>query len=175
MWEILKFYLSSSWVSSSLLATACLLSCWQLSSLISILVRLRKSSSPNERSIRMKDLEGLKPVPEAYPAIIVKTSAVMLVMCVAVFAFGAVSLKQKKQCTATGDFFESDSMYVQGPAGYPNSYNVMGKDQRVYRITFCPTSPNISLRKGDFIQYAKYEYRDGCLDFSSQEAALQIK
>lgn len=101
-------------------------------------------------------------------------AALMVALFSAVLLFMAAS-RQRGQCSATGDFFESDSMQVQGPADYPNSWNVMGKDNRVYRITFCATSPNVSLHKGDVILYAKYEYRDGCLDFSSQQAALQIK
>lgn len=117
----------------------------------------------------MKDLEDLKPVPEAFPAIIVKTSAVMLVMCVAVFAFGAVSLKQKKQCTATGDFFESDHITVLSNEG--NWFNVLAKDGRTYKFYPCPTS-KMGWKSGTVIEYAKYEMRDGCADFSSPLASV---
>lgn len=170
LWQTLKFYLSSSWAYSTLLALACLVSCWLLLSLISILGMLRKSSSPSERNIRMSDFENSKqPSGDILPSLIVKISTVMIIMCVMVFALGAVSFTQKKQCTATGDFFESDHITVLSNEG--SWFNVLAKDGRTYKFYPCPTS-KMAWKSGTVIEYAKYEMRDGCADFSSPLASV---
>lgn len=172
LWETLKFYLSSSWAWFSLLAMFCLLSFYQLLSLTSILRKLRKNSSSSERTIRTSDLElsNQSSTSEvSFPAIIAKTSAVMLIMCVAFFAFGAMSLKQKRQCTATGDISYSDGMTVTTDFRGINEGWIINKYGVKQHICITPTT-SVDWIPGVYIKRAFYEYRDSCMDFSVKDA-----
>lgn len=119
----------------------------------------------------MKDLEGLKPVPEGFPAIIARISAGMLVMAVAVLALGAMSLKRRGQCVATGDIAHSDGMTVDYKFS-PDCYKMISDDGRKYDFCVNPTTQT-NWPKGTYVEFSDYEMRDGYADFTVPKARLK--
>lgn len=94
-----------------------------------------------------------------------------------ILVFGIIStglgvksvLKQRGYCSSTGDFSESDHMTVISKER--DWFNVLAKDGRVYKFYPCPPS-KMGWKAGTVIEYAKYELRDGCADFSSPLASV---
>lgn len=93
----------------------------------------------------------------------------MLIMCVAFFAFGAMSLKQKRQCTATGDISYSDGMTVTTDFRGINEGWIINKYGVKQHICITPTT-SVDWIPGVYIKRAFYEYRDSCMDFSVKDA-----
>lgn len=69
-------------------------------------------------------------------------------------------------CNSTGDFFESDNMLVLQEFSPLNAGWVRGKDGQRYYFKICPDS-EVGWHVGDYIESAKYEFRNGCASFSS--------
>lgn len=99
-------------------------------------------------------------------------AALMVALVSAVLLFMAAS-KQRGYCVASGDFAHSDNMTVLYQME-PNMWKVKGKDGSDYNFRVCPTTP-MKMDTGLIIEYADYEYRDGCSDFTSPLAKLKFK
>lgn len=114
---------------------------------------------------------ALYPTADSYLIDIRKAGLVLVLSIAAALWAGHYAVQQRGYCTATGDFFDSDHMTVLAKVG-DNWWKVRGKDGQEYNFYVCP-SGSFGWQAGTFIEFAHYEMRDGCADFSSPLAKVK--
>lgn len=172
MWAAYLFQFNSSSLLPLLWVVACLASFLPLGLLFYVAAKLRKLNAANtmksgtEKSSTL-NTGSLKILRSRQQ--ISKIAGVLFVCCLATLLMTRLAYQQRGYCTATGDFAESDHMTVLSKQN--GWFNVLGKDGRIYEFYPCPQS-QMGWKEGTVIDFARYEMRDGCADFSSPLASV---
>lgn len=103
----------------------------------------------------------------SFPAIIAKTSAMVLIMGVLVFALGMMSFKRHEYCQASGDFFYSDHFVISERIS-DTRFKIVNKLGKEQDILLC--KGKMDWVPGVQVDDAKYEINNGCLDYSNRES-----
>lgn len=100
-----------------------------------------------------------------------RVMALILIGMLSSFFLAHAAYHERGYCKASGDFADSDNMTVLSQES-PHWWKVQGKDGNVYDFNVCP-SVTMGWKAGTFIEFAHYEMREGCADFTSPLASVK--
>lgn len=182
MWALLLLS-GFNWLSllSPLWGAACLVLCLQAGLLIYVVKKQKRQNAYSERKpfipLGTPVLGELRTSSQGMgfsPISAGKLTTLIVVGMTASFLLARYSIKQRGFCNPTGDYAYSDTMLVTSDFRGKNYGSIIDKLGQTEHITICPTI-TVDWVPGVQIKEAVYEFRNGCMDFSSGSAYFKVE